>query len=182
MTLLHCCIHTIGMNLTPHIDQQCRYWRSSETNKTRCTKILTACQAATPVDLHFEFKVDHQSRGRGKPSHTDLMAISDTVCVAIEAKWTEPPYENIASWLSKGGDNFNREEVLKGWLALMSLERSPLSSNEVADCEYQMLHRAASACGTASAAKKGPILAYFKFTSPSMPPSAEGAGCTPSAS
>src|ERR1700730_11915089 len=135
-------------------------------DKRMLREILTACNATMPVDFHFEFKVG-QSKGRGKPSHTDLMAISEPVCIAIEAKWTEPPYESVASWLSKGGDN--REEVLNGWLDLLSSERT-----EVADCEYQMLHRAASACATASsyAAKKRPMLAYFKFTSPNMPPSA----------
>jgi len=135
-------------------------------------EILAACQVPMPVDFHFEFKVGHQSKGRGKPSHTDLMAISDAVCIAIEAKWTEPPYETIASWLSKGGDN--RTDVLKGWLDLLSSVDAPLSCDEVADCEYQMLHRAASACATASsyAAEKRPMLAYFKFTSPNMPHSA----------
>jgi hypothetical protein len=134
-------------------------------------EILAACQASMPVDFRFEFKVG-QSKGQGKPSHTDLMVICEPACIAIEAKWTEPPYESVASWLSKGGDN--REEVLKGWLDLLSSRDAPLSSDEVADCEYQMLHRAASACATASsyAAKKRPMLAYFKFTSPNMPPSA----------
>jgi hypothetical protein len=137
-------------------------------------KILTACQAPMPVDFHFEFKVEHQSKGRGKPSQTDLMAICDTVCIAIEAKWTEPPYESVASWLTKGADKSNRKEVLKGWLTLLSPEGTPLSSDEVADCEYQMLHRAASACAAASSfsAKKRPMLTYFKFTSPDVPNSA----------
>jgi hypothetical protein len=135
-------------------------------------EIMTACQATLPMDFHFEFKVGHQSKGRGKPSHTDLMAVSNSECIAIEAKWTEPPYENVASWLSKGGEN--REDVLKGWLALLSPYGTALSSGEFEDCEYQMLHRAASACATASSyePKKRPTLAYFKFTSPSMPPSA----------
>src|SRR5258706_7377560 len=136
-------------------------------------EILAACQVPMPVDFHFEFKVD-PSKGRGKPSHTDLMVISEPVCIAIEAKWTEPPYENVGSWLSKGADKTNRRGVLEGWLALLSPHGTPLSSNEVDDCEYQMLHRAASACATASsyAARKRPMLAYFKFTSPNMPPSA----------
>jgi hypothetical protein len=134
-------------------------------------EILSACQASAPVDFHFEFTVG-QTKGRGKPSHTDLMVISEPVCIAIEAKWTEPPYESVASWLSKGGEN--RKNVLGGWLDLLSSGSTPLSPDEVADCEYQMLHRAASACATASSyvAEKRPMLAYFKFTSPNMPPSA----------
>jgi hypothetical protein len=141
-------------------------------DKNTLHKILADCQASMPVDFHFEFKVDHRSEGRGKPSHTDLMVVSDTACIAIESKWTEPTYENIASWLSKGTDN--REKVLKGWLALLSPQSMPPSSAEIADCEYQMVHRAASACATASSfvLKKRPMLAYFKFISRDMPLSA----------
>jgi hypothetical protein len=102
-------------------------------------EILAACQAPMPVDFHFEFKVGHRSKGRGKPSHTDLMAISDTACMAIEAKWTEPPYESVASWLLKGTDKTNRKDVLQGWLALLSHGGMPVSYDELADCEYQML-------------------------------------------
>ena len=133
-------------------------------------KILTDCQASMPLDFHFEFKVDHQSEGRRTPSHTDLMVISESVCIAIESKWTERHYEKITTWLSKGRSS-NREKVLSGWLALLSPESK---TDEVADCEYQMLHRAASACATASssASKKRPMLAYFKFTSPDTPSSA----------
>src|SRR4051794_24404723 len=132
--------------------------------------VLTSCQGLMPLDFHFEFKVDHQSQGRGKPSHTDLMAISADACIAIEAKWTEPPYESVTSWLSKGTDN--REKVLKGWLSILSLNGAPVSADDVRDCEYQMLHRAASACATASPFGKRPMLAYFKFSSPEMPFSA----------
>ncbi|MCW2209821.1 hypothetical protein M2241_002748 [Bradyrhizobium elkanii] len=137
-------------------------------------KVLGACQAPMPADLHFEFKVDHQSKGRGTPSHTDVMAIFGNVCIAIESKWTEPPYDTVGIWLSKGADISNRERVLKGWLALMRLECMPQSLEEIADCEYQMPHRAASACAAASssAARKRPMLAYLKFTSPRMPASA----------
>jgi hypothetical protein len=135
-------------------------------------KILSDCQASMQVDFHFEFKVG-QSEGRGKPSHTDLMAISDAACIAVESKWTEPPYENIASWFSKGADKSNREKVLEGWLALLHPGQSSLSPIEVADCEYQMLHRAASACATASSfTSKKPVLAYFKFISSDTPFSA----------
>ncbi|MGY2805699.1 DUF6946 family protein [Bradyrhizobium sp. USDA 3315] len=137
-------------------------------------KVLSGCEVPMPADLHFEFKVDHQSKGRGTPSHTDIMAISENACVAIESKWTEPPYDTVGTWLSKGADISNREKVLKGWLALMRLECTPLSLKEIADCEYQMLHRAASAYAAASsfATRKRPMLAYLKFTSPEMPASA----------
>ncbi|MGY2987989.1 DUF6946 family protein [Bradyrhizobium sp. USDA 4508] len=137
-------------------------------------KVLSACRVSMPVDLHFEFKVDHQSKGRGAPSHTDLMAISEDVCIAIESKWTEPSYDTVGTWLSKGGDLPNREKVPKGWLALMRLECAPQSFEEIADCEYQMLHRAASAYAAAAsfATKKCPMLAYLKFTSPETPVSA----------
>jgi hypothetical protein len=46
-------------------------------------KVLSTCEVPMPTDLHFEFKVDHLSEGRGKASHTDVMGISGNVCIAI---------------------------------------------------------------------------------------------------
>ncbi|MBR0900973.1 hypothetical protein JQ616_38960 [Bradyrhizobium tropiciagri] len=132
--------------------------------------ILNDCAISTTGDFHFEFKVSHRSEGRGNSSHTDLMIISDTACVAIESKWTEPAYANIASWLRKGRNKLNREKVLSGWLDLLGVDSTPVFSQEVTGCEYQMLHRAASAYATASplTSNKHPMLAYFKFTSPNL--------------
>ncbi|MDE0332469.1 MAG: hypothetical protein OXL41_11430 [Nitrospinae bacterium] len=94
------------------------------------------------VCLNFEYKVPVQC-GRGPASQTDLMLISGEVCVAIEAKFTEPKYETVAQWLVKGKDIENRKKVLKGWLGLLSPE---LKETDVADLTYQLIHRAASAC------------------------------------
>lgn len=71
------------------------------------------------------------------------MLISGEVCVAIEAKFTEPKYETVAQWLVKGKDIENRKKVLKGWLDLLSPE---LKETDVAELPYQLIHRAASTC------------------------------------
>ncbi len=78
--------------------------------------------------------------GRSKAaSRTDLILISGDVCVAIEAKFTEPRYETVTQWLTTD----NRMKVLKGWLSLLSPD---LKKNDVYDLPYQLVHRAASAC------------------------------------
>ena len=51
--------------------------------------VLVACGFAPNPDLHFEFTVPPK-KGKGKPSHTDLMVCAGPVCMAVEAKWTEP--------------------------------------------------------------------------------------------
>jgi hypothetical protein len=49
---------------------------------------IVACDIAEVSSLHFEFTVDPQ-RGRGNPSHTDLLVRSRHSTLAVEAKWTE---------------------------------------------------------------------------------------------
>jgi hypothetical protein len=143
-------------------------------------RILAECDVPTKSDLHFEFTV-RPPLGRGKSSHTDVMAFSECDCIAIEAKWTEPPYETVATWLSKkpehkenGNDECNRKEanrkkanrkkVLSGWIELLNGQGPSLTADDVTDLEYQMLHRAASACFASRATGKRPRLAYFKFS------------------
>jgi hypothetical protein len=59
----------------------------------------------------------------------------------------------------------NREEVLSGWFSLLkSHARREISPDDFADCIYQMVHCAASACF----GSKYPQLAYFKFTPSSI--------------
>jgi hypothetical protein len=61
---------------------------------------------------------------------------------------------------SEAGKPENREKVLSGWLSLLKPHaRRDLLPDDFADCTYQMVHRAASACF----ASKQPQLAYFKF-------------------
>lgn len=98
-----------------------------------------------PVEFCFEFPVPVQ-QGKGKASFTDLMILSSSFAVAIEAKYTEPAYETVKDWLDKPVKK-NREVVLEGWLSL--IERATgvrLGVAQVAEHPYQLIHRAASAC------------------------------------
>ena len=98
-----------------------------------------------PVEFCFELPVPVQ-QGKGKASFTNLMILSSSFAVAIEAKYTEPPYETVKKWLSKPGKE-NREVVLEGWLCL--IERATgvrLRVAQLADHPYQLIHRTASAC------------------------------------
>lgn len=108
------------------------------------------------IEAHLEFQVK-PPRGRGKPSCTDLMLLTSKHAVAIEAKWTEPSYETVSTWLSSQ----NRQDVLEGWLSLLQPFTSiPLTSDIVASAAYQTVHRAASACHS----KRDPKLVYLQFT------------------
>jgi len=123
------------------------------------------------ADLHVEYQVE-PGRGRGKPSHTDLKAKSPNAVVAVEAKWTEPPYENVSSWLKKGGEKpENRALVLQGWIDMIQpWAAKPILADDLGDMTYQTVHRAASACATASASGNAkPRLAYVVFHLPGDP-------------
>jgi len=115
-------------------------------------------------DLHLEFTVN-PPKGRGIASHTDLMAISSSGTLAIEAKWTEPRYETVGEWIKSG----NRELVLRGWLDLLQPHSQRLLKPiDFSGTVYQMVHRAASACY----GSEDPNLAYLHFI---PDPSGQGA-------
>jgi hypothetical protein len=59
-------------------------------------EILAKC-LMDPPNFHIEFTVA-PPRGRGKAPHTDLMVNSESRCLAIEAKWTEPTYPTVSKW------------------------------------------------------------------------------------
>ena len=96
------------------------------------------------VTLSFEYCVDVQ-RGTGRPSQTDLMILSGDASVAIEAKYTEPPYLTVSKWL---GDSSNRRQVLEGWVALITAHtgNDSIRVKDLLELPYQMIHRCASAC------------------------------------
>lgn len=135
-------------------------------------RILAACGVAGQVTVHCEFKVDSPT-GIGNASQTDAMVFSETTAVAIEAKWTEPRYESIAKRLkrlppkSQRPTDFDEESYLgsqralvDGWLDLLRpVAASRLSLNDVDGAVYQMVHRAASACGSLHS----PRLVYLHF-------------------
>jgi len=134
--------------------------------------ILIKCNMSAPVSLHLESRVA-SPRGRGTPSHTDLLALSDKASLAVEVKWSEPRYDTVSTWLnrdaaSKGPPTAvyrdcpeNRTEVLEGWNELLAPHvRRTVGLSDYADAIYQMVHRAASAC----AWQRSPQLAYMRFT------------------
>jgi hypothetical protein len=97
------------------------------------------------TDLHFEHEVAVQ-RGRGKSSFTDLTILADDVAVAIEAKFTEPRNESVATWLG-GAPTTNRVDVLEGWLcAIEAAAEASIQRDAVRDLPYQLIHRTASVC------------------------------------
>ena len=97
------------------------------------------------TDLHFEHEVAVQ-RGRGKSSFTDLTILADDVAVAIEAKFTEPRNESVATWLG-GAPTTNRVDVLEGWLcAIEAAAEASIQHDAVRDLPYQLIHRTASVC------------------------------------
>lgn len=101
-----------------------------------------------PTDLAFEHAVS-APKGRGKPSYTDLMIGCGDVSVALEAKYTEPRYESVRSWLG-ASPTPNRVAVLKGWLSLLDpLAQTAVGVEAVLDLPYQLVHRTASACSMA---------------------------------
>lgn len=109
---------------------------------------------------HFEYEVAARL-GMGEPSHTDVMLFREDHVCAVEAKWTEPPYPSVDAWLAKGKSEFNRRNVLKGWLSLIQrFTDRALEPDAFRNAIYQMVHRAASACESALF----PTLAYIQFS------------------
>lgn len=110
-------------------------------------------------DIHLEYTV-RQRLGKGNASHTDVMVKSGDDALAIEAKWTEPMYDTVQKWISKGKDKANRRLVLEGWLQFLQQRvQKKLKASDFESSIYQMVHRAASA----AAASEKPQLAYFLF-------------------
>jgi hypothetical protein len=133
--------------------------------------LLQCVDSAGTAEAHLEFTVN-PPQGSGTASHTDVMLIDGEHAFAIEAKWTEPRYDNIAGWLKKGdtaqegrdvlnsGPAPNRRDVLNGWLSLLQHRvTGRLNADDFSSAVYQMVHRAASAC----AAGRLPTLIYVQF-------------------
>ena len=127
-------------------------WRNPKTRLHELSKALDFPEYDW-MSLDFEHMVNVQ-RGKGKASCTDLMLTSSDISFAIESKWTEPRYEDVAAWICSGKSRLNRTKVLKGWLELLG--RSCLSKLSIADIlelPYQLVHRAASAYSTDTATR-----------------------------
>jgi hypothetical protein len=109
--------------------------------------------------LSFEYPVAVR-RGRGKASYTDLMITSESTAIAVEAKFTEPRYENVRDWLGTTSSE-NRRDVLAGWLDCISgIAAKPVEVAEVSNIPYQLIHRTASVC---SLVRRERIVVYQLF-------------------
>lgn len=105
----------------------------------------------------FEFETP-VSKGKGRSSCTDLMIEYSNHCIAIEAKWTEPAYIRVIDWLK---DSANKEEVLKGWIEMISNHTGVnFDSESIHGLPYQLIHRVASACFLS---KKDTHVVYLGF-------------------
>lgn len=117
------------------------------------------------MEFRFEFQVP-PAKGRGKPSHTDLMVLDagpPRFALAIEAKWTEPRYETVSRWLGAGSSPENRREVLRGWLDVIAGRTGfGIRLEGCGDLVYQMVHRAASAVFASGAGGRA-AMAYVIF-------------------
>lgn len=113
---------------------------------------------ANTTEFIFESAVPVQ-QGVGKSSYSDLLILSPEAAVTIEAKYTEPEYESVHTWLRTEGNN--RAEVLAGWLGLINqVVGRTVEQRSVANLPYQLIHRVASAC---FAARSKRVMAYLIF-------------------
>jgi hypothetical protein len=134
------------------------YWRVPEQRLRDLWEHLGLQQPGDTV-MHYEHEVPVQ-RGRGKSSFTDLMIFADDVAVAIEAKFTEPRYESVASWLGRAPTT-NRVDVLEGWLcSIDAAAETSIQRDAVRDLPYQLIHRTASVC---SAGRRKRLVVYQVF-------------------
>lgn len=120
------------------------YWRSFN-HAVKRFEALVGVDFSNQSRLHFDYSVPVQA-GCGKNSFTDLMLTGNSTAFAIEAKYTEGPYETVSKW-SRRSDEQNRKTVLGGWLSLIQSKTGvSLTIDEISSLPYQLIHRSASAC------------------------------------
>jgi len=119
------------------------FWSNMQDQLDGFTRLL-GLRPMSQVVACFEFEVDVQ-QGKGRPSQTDLMIMSDNHAIGIEAKYTEPPYQTVHTWM---GNSSNRMQVLEGWLELIcsAVGHERIKIEDVVDLSYQLVHRCASVC------------------------------------
>jgi ribA/ribD-fused uncharacterized protein len=137
----------------------------------RLADLVRSC-TVSPQAYHLEYCVSGVAGGN--PSQTDLMAIGSDGAVAVEAKWTEPRYETVATRLKRRvsmdesdnseaamvADRLVQERAVSAWIEILNRHAAkPLSLAAVDGVVYQVLHRAASACSVGAE----PRLLYLHF-------------------
>jgi hypothetical protein len=141
--------------------------------ESHLASVVGRCGAEPESELRFEYEASSGS-GSSRPSQTDLMVLGDSRAVAVEAKWTESPYESVARRLLRRTklrkedptaealalDREHQEAEVRAWLAILQpLAFESLTTARMAGIVYQMIHRAASAVATGLS----PSLVYLHF-------------------
>jgi hypothetical protein len=140
------------------------YWRVPDVRLDQAGDTWSVSNSER-VEFHFEFEIPTQS-GRGKSSFTDLMIVGDESAVAVEAKFTEPRYESVATWLSPTPTT-NRADVLEGWIrAIEAATARPVDRDLLRSLPYQLIHRTASVC---CVRRQRRIVVYQIFGEPPEP-------------
>jgi hypothetical protein len=135
------------------------YWRDMDT-RTPCLLRRLELPTSGTYDACFEYPVP--CAGRGKASFTDLMIYSQGIAIAIEGKHREPRSATVTRWFSSSKNHDNRNKVLQGWLDMIGdRTRRSLTTSNVKDIPYQLVHRTASACHLS---KKRTVVIYQVFT------------------
>jgi hypothetical protein len=150
--------------------------------ESHLTSVIGKCGAEPESELRFEYEASSGS-GSARPSQTDLMVLGNSRAVAIEAKWTESPYESVARRLLRrtklrkkdlsmealAKDRKHQDTEVRAWLAILQpLACESLTTAVMADVVYQMIHRAASAIATGLS----PSLLYLHFDDTETEPGA----------
>jgi hypothetical protein len=135
--------------------------------------VVGKCGAEPESKLRFEYEASSGSES-ARPSQTDFMVLGNSRAVAVEAKWTESPYESVARRLLRRTklrkkdpsveavalDREHQEAEVRAWLAILQpLAYESLTTAGMAGVVYQMIHRAASAVATGLS----PSLVYLHF-------------------
>jgi hypothetical protein len=141
--------------------------------ESHLASVVAKCGAEPESELRFEYEASSGS-GTARPSQTDLMVLGNSRAVAVEAKWTESPYESVARRLLRRTkprkkdlsvealalDREHQEAEVRAWLAILQpLAYESLTTAGMAGVVYQMIHRAASAVATGLS----PSLLYLHF-------------------
>jgi len=119
------------------------YWKEPNKSLIAFSNLIGFSEISN-TKLSFEHCI-YSPKGKGRPSQTDLMILNDKNAIAIEAKYTEPPYETTATWL---GDSLNKKTVLEGWIDLLNSanRKKNVEIQDVLELPYQIVHRCASVC------------------------------------
>lgn len=149
-----------------------QFWRPNDLgeriNQIRGLKEEEVKRALSePAKRCFEYPtlLPDGCEGKGKPSMTDLMLLSDRYRIAIEAKYTEylgsgSAYRPlIKDW--KKENLKNRTKVLSGWLCHIG-DRIEHNDDILDNIPYQLIHRIASACADIGE-NTAPIVIYHLF-------------------